>query len=150
MKHLIALFAIFLTVSLSAQEINWVDIETAAEMNKKEPEKKLFIDFYTSWCGWCKKMDKSTFKDPSIVERLNSEFIPVKFDAEGKESITYGGKEYKFVKVGRRGVHTFANYLLQGGLSYPSFVILDEKNKTASIVKGFQSPDDLHVALDGN
>ncbi len=150
MKYLISAFVLFITLTISAQEVNWVDIETAAEQVKANPEKKIFIDFYTSWCGWCKRMDKSTFKDPSIVERLNTEFIPVKFDAEGKEPIVYNGKEYKYMKGGRRGVHTFAYYILQGGLSYPSFVVIDEKNKTANIIKGYKNPDDLHIALDGN
>ena len=35
--------------------INWMTWEEAVEANEKRA-KKIFIDFYTNWCGWCKKI----------------------------------------------------------------------------------------------
>ena len=36
----------------SAEKIKWYSFSEAVELNKKKP-KKIFIDIYTSWCGWC-------------------------------------------------------------------------------------------------
>ena len=56
--------------------------------NKKEnpAPKKIFLDIYTGWCGWCKKMDRSTFKAAEVVRYMNKYFYAVKLDAEMTET----------------------------------------------------------------
>lgn len=44
--------------------------------------KLVLADFYTSWCGWCKQLDKTTFADPEFMQYVNEHFIPVKLNAE--------------------------------------------------------------------
>ena len=51
---------------LSQDKINWMSFEEAIARSKEDP-KHIFVDVYTDWCGWCKKMDASTFVDPVIV-----------------------------------------------------------------------------------
>ncbi|MGV3585410.1 MAG: thioredoxin family protein, partial [Adhaeribacter sp.] len=68
-------------------KINWLSLEEAAVLNKKEP-RKMVIDVYTDWCGWCRKMDQSTFSDPEVADYVNKNFYAVKLDAEGKKPIT--------------------------------------------------------------
>src|SRR5690606_5785974 len=75
--------------------INWMTMEEAAAKIKKQP-RKVFIDVYTDWCGWCKKMDKSTFTDPAVVAYINKNYYAVKLDAEGKKPITLNGHTYTF------------------------------------------------------
>jgi len=128
------------------EKINWVSWEEAVELNKKNP-KKLFVDVYTDWCGWCKRMDKSTFTDPEIVKYMNENFIAIKFNAEQKEDITWNGNTFKFVKSGRRGAHELANALLNGRLGYPSFVLLDEDFARIMISPGFKKPEQLEKEL---
>ena len=71
-------------------KVNWVSIEEAQILMKKEPM-KIFIDFYTDWCGWCKRMDAQTFANPIIAAYLNKHFYAVKIDAEQSEPITFKG-----------------------------------------------------------
>ncbi|MEM9544532.1 MAG: thioredoxin family protein [Bacteroidota bacterium] len=47
-----------------------------------EEDKLLFIDFYTTWCAPCKKLDKLVFQDGTIKESLQKDFILLKYDAE--------------------------------------------------------------------
>ena len=117
--------------------IEWQDWNSAIKMAEESP-KKLFVDIYTDWCGWCKKMDKSTFQDPSVVKYINDNFIPVKFNAEQKEEIDYKGHTLKFRASGRRGVHELAYSLLDGRLGYPAYVYLDEQQNRITISPGYK------------
>jgi hypothetical protein len=56
-------------------------LEEAIAKNKVE-KKKIFIDLYTDWCGWCKKMDASTFLEPKLVEYMNKNYHCIKFNTE--------------------------------------------------------------------
>jgi len=101
-------------------------------------KKKIVVDVFTEWCGWCKKMDKSTFRNPEIVKYVNENYYAVKFDAEYKNDITFKGKNYKFVKGGRNGYHELAAEILQGRLSFPTLVFLDENHAVIQPIPGFQ------------
>lgn len=73
--------------------INWLTLEEADSLYKIQ-KKPIFIDVYTDWCGWCKRMDASTFMDPNVGTYLNQNFYAVKLNAETKDSIQFNGKLY--------------------------------------------------------
>jgi len=127
-------------------QINWISFEEAVEKNKKKP-KKVFIDAYTDWCGWCKVMDKQTFTDPLIIEYINANYYAVKFNAESKSPITFKGKQYDFVPSGNRGYHQLAAELLNGKLSYPTVVFLDENMDLLQPIPGFRKPAEMDLIL---
>ena len=89
--------------------------------------KKIFIDVYTDWCGWCKRMDKATFQNPEVAAYMNEHYYNVKFDAEQKESIEILGNTFEFVPQGSRGYHELAAALLNGKMSYPTVVFMNPK-----------------------
>lgn len=136
MKKLIIIACLFLVLNLGAQEVNWLTFEEAVELNSKEP-KKIMIDVYTDWCGWCKVMDKNTFSHNVISDYLNTAYYPVKFNAEQREEITFNEKIYKYIAQGARGYHELAAALLNGQMSYPSVVFLDEQVRIIHVQKGY-------------
>ena len=139
MRTIPLIFALLITLTLSAQEIQWMSFEDAVAMTKNEGNtKKVFIDVYTDWCGWCKKMDKDTFQNPEVARYMQENFYMVKFNAEGKEPIEFDGRTFEYVPSGRRGYHQLAAALLQNRLSYPTVVFLDEDMKMLSPVPGYQ------------
>jgi thioredoxin-related protein len=135
MKKLITSFVIIASiVSLQAQEVKWYTIEEALELNKTQP-RKIMIDVYTDWCGWCKVMDKNTFKQPVVSKYLNDNFYPVKFNAEQKEDVNILGTTFKFVSNGSRGSNQFAAAL--GATGYPFVVFLDEQINIITSLPGY-------------
>lgn len=124
------------------EEIKWYSWEEAIKLSEEAP-KKLFVDVYTDWCGWCKRMDATTFKDPGVVKYMNENFYAVKLDAEQKEDIEYDGHTLKFIAQGRRGVHELAYALLDGRLGYPSYVYLDEEQRRITVSPGYKPADSM-------
>ncbi len=127
--------------------INWMSWSEAAVANKTD-KKKIFIDVYTDWCGWCKKMDKTTFQDPAVIKELNDNFYAIKLDAEMKEDIDFNGSKFSFVKQGRKGSHQLAYALLDGRMGYPAFVILDENFHRVMLTPGYQKVEQLVPQLE--
>ena len=118
--------------------LKWYKMDEVLELTAKAP-KKILIDVYTDWCGWCKVMDKQTFADPKIAAYLNKYFYAVKFNAEEKTPVSFGGKTYNFIPEYRSNELAIA--LLQGKMSYPNIVYMDEKGQLLSAVPGFQKPE---------
>ncbi|HEX2968943.1 MAG TPA: DUF255 domain-containing protein [Bacteroidales bacterium] len=157
MKSFLSSFILFvIAVQLSGQTaeptvinpVKWYSIQEVEKLIKTSP-KPLFIDTYTDWCGWCKKMDKETFTDPVISEILNTKFYPVKFNAEGTENITFLGQ--KFINDGKAGkAHQLAVALLNGQLSYPTVVFMTfqaDGKAAVSAVPGFKQPKEMEILL---
>lgn len=155
MRKFIAFTLLFIsfTSSYAQEEINWMTWDEMIQQREKDStnKKKVFIDFTTGWCGWCKKMDATTFKDPSVVQYMNSNYYPVKFDAETRDTIEFNGHTFTnsdpaFVKsspTARGRTHWFAYSILDGATSYPSYVILDENLTRLSIYPGYKTQEEL-------
>lgn len=124
--------------------VQWMSFEEAVERSKKE-KKKIFIDVYTDWCGWCKVMDKNTFNDPAVARILNEHFYPVKLNAEQRESIEFSGHTFKFIPNGRSGYHELAASLLNNQLSYPTVVFLNEEFKIIQPLAGYRKAPEFHM-----
>lgn len=148
MKKLgLIIFVLSLVAVVNAQEkIKWHTLPEAIELNKNEP-RKFMIDVYTDWCGWCKRMDATTFSNDTIVSYVNKNFYAVKFDAEMKESMQLGDRVYKFVDNGGRGYHEVAVILTKGKLSYPTIVYLDEELRHIRVEPGYKTVEGLASRL---
>lgn len=148
MKKL-ALILVFLLPLLSkAQEqLEWISFVEAVQRNAEEP-KKFFIDVYTDWCGWCKKMDAATFNHPDITKHLKENFYTIKLDAEMTDVIVFNGDTMALVQgYGRRGTHELALRLMNGRASYPTIVYLDEKLNMLQPDPGYKTPEQLEPIL---
>lgn len=127
-------------------KVNWMTLEEAIEKSKTE-KRKIFIDVYTDWCGWCKRMDDSTFTDPFVAQYLNDHYYAVKFNAEQQQDIVYKDKTYHFKRNGARGTHELAIEWLNNRLSYPTTVFLDENMSVIQPLPGFLDPAKMEAIL---
>ncbi|HUW93833.1 MAG TPA: DUF255 domain-containing protein [Bacteroidales bacterium] len=143
---LVLMFAIpALILSGQTASVKWYTIEEAASLAKTTP-RPIFVDAYTDWCGWCKKLDSETFSNPVIADILNSRFYPVKFDAESSAPVTF--QDRTFVNDGKLGkTHQLTYALLQGKLSYPTVVFLTAKSELITPVSGYRAAKDFEPLL---
>ncbi|MCK9480339.1 MAG: DUF255 domain-containing protein [Bacteroidia bacterium] len=63
------------------EKIEWLDFQVGYDKAVKE-KKMILIDSYTDWCGWCKRMDKNTYSDKKIIEKVNANFVAIKLNPE--------------------------------------------------------------------
>lgn len=152
MKNIWIAALALLSIGVGAQEegnsgIEWMTFEEAVALHEEGDPRMVFIDVYTDWCGWCKRMDATTFSNPEVAAFMNEHFLNVKLDAEQRETITFRGHDFNFVNSGRRGYHELAANLLQGRLSYPTVVFLDSDFNMIQPVPGYQQvPQFLMIA----
>ena len=93
--------------------------EDALAQAQKE-NKAVFIDFYTTWCGQCKILKRTSFKDADVGDYYNKNFINVAIDAESKEGVR------------------IARYY--GVSSYPTLVIADYNGRKITSTTGVKKP----------
>lgn len=136
---IISIFLAGIYLGSVGQEINWMTFEEAIEKNNESP-KKLMVDVYTDWCSWCKVMDENTFSHPVIASYVNNNFYAVKFDAEQESAVKFNGQVFNYVSQGKRGYHELAAVLLNGKLSFPSVVFLDEDINIIYPLQGYVKP----------
>ena len=145
-RYCLVTLLFLMTLHANGQEINWMTWEQAAEANAEAP-RKIFVDIYTHWCGWCKKMDATTFQDSLVIDYINAHFYAVKLNAEQKESIFWRDQEYQWISYKRDGINQLAYDLLNGQLSYPTYVIMDSAFSRILVAPGYIEPEDLMKEL---
>jgi thioredoxin-related protein len=126
-----------------AGPLAWMNLEEAAGKLQKE-ERPVLIDLYTSWCGWCKQMDRKTYSNKQVAAYLQEKFYPVKVDAETHAVINWKGKEYRF-NAGYRS-NEFAVYLTKGKLEFPTTIIIPPGGEPQAI-PGYMEPKELELLV---
>jgi len=109
-------------------EIAWLNYEEGLKKGKLE-NKNIFIDFYTNWCGWCKKLDKDVYADSSVKIVLTRHFVTVKTNAESRRRFTLDdGKEYTDASLARE---------VFGVQGYPALWFLTPAGEKLTYIPGY-------------
>lgn len=130
--------------STDSTEIHWMTLDQVQEAMKKEP-KKVYMDIYTDWCGWCKVMEKKTFSNTNVIRYMNQKFYAVRLNAEQKDSIRFLGKMYGFVPEYK--ANQLAVDILHGQMSYPTSVIFEENFLQPQPVPGYLDVSNMEMIL---
>lgn len=127
---LMSLLALVLMTATSATSRKEKGIEFAKmsfEKAKKQADKSgklIFIDAYTDWCGPCKKMAATSFKDEEVGEVFNDNFVNLKIEMEKNPDGRDIARQYRV-------------------RAYPTLLIVDGQGNLVKQVVGFQSKDRL-------
>lgn len=125
-------------------EIHWLSIDEV-QVKMHEHPKKVYMDMYTDWCGWCKRMEATTFKNPNLIRYMNENYYCVRFNAERKDTIRFMGKSYYFDPQTR--ANTLAAELMRGQMSYPTSIYMDEMFQNPNPIPGYQDVPTMEMLL---
>ena len=113
-------------------ETNWLSYDQGLQLAKKS-NKHVLVDFYTTWCGWCKKMDKETYSSKEVKKLLADNYITVRLNAESSRNLSVDGKDITERQVAQ-------NYNVQG---YPTTCFLNSDGVNVGCLPGYIGPEDF-------
>jgi len=133
-KYIIVFIASFALLSFTLpyaagperEGVSWMTWEEAAAMMESQ-DKKVLLNVYTDWCGWCKRMDKTTYSDSTVISYINEHFIPVKLNPEHNDSIMYDGDIYTYRELARA----------MSVRGYPATGFLNEDQEMLTLISGY-------------
>jgi len=127
-----------------SEGIRWMTLDEVQVAMKKQP-RKVYMDVYTNWCGWCKVMDRKTFSNKHVIRYMNEHFYAVKLNAEQQDSIRFLGKMYGFSPEHR--ANEFAVELMRGQMSYPTSIFIEENFQNPQPVPGYLDVAQMEMIL---
>lgn len=117
-------------------ELNWLRFDQGLKQ-ASENDKLIFIDFYTNWCGFCKKMERDTFSDKAVSEYLGEHFVTVKINGESRDAIDTPEGNLN----GRQLARLFS---VRG---YPTYWFLKSNGEKINYTAGYSPPDKFLTVL---
>lgn len=126
MKNLVVMIVLIVYTSVYAGESSWKSFNDGMAEAKRS-NKKILVDVYTDWCGWCKTMDKKTYADATIADYLSKRYVLVKLNAESDKKLSYRNKQM-----------TEREFSSAFGISgYPSTLFLKSDGEPITVYPGY-------------
>lgn len=76
----LASFAL-LPMAAVANGIAWNQSYTTARQHSVQTGRPILVSVSSQGCGWCRQLEKTTFRDPRVVDLINGQTVPLKIDA---------------------------------------------------------------------
>ena len=118
------------TSSLVAAPFSDLSFEAASKLAAQKG-KIVLVDFYTTWCGPCKMLDKTTWTDPAVIQLLEQKTVALRIDVDKEVALS---KRYKIE-------------------AYPSVLLIKPDGTEIDRLVGYREPTafmaDFNAALAG-
>src|SRR5579863_2190324 len=77
-----------------AKSIAWQPWSDDIFSRAKAEHKFVLLDLGTQWCHWCHVMEAETYSDPKVIGLIESKYIPVHVDADGRPDLANRYEDY--------------------------------------------------------
>lgn len=144
------LLIFFWSIPSGFAQLRTYTFEEAEKFSKENP-KPYVVFIHTSWCNYCKTMENSTFKNPEIINLLNTNFYFISLDAESKDDILFNNHTFRFIPKGQKtGIHELATALatINSQVVYPTVTILQTDFSIVFQKDSFLNNKELIVVLE--
>lgn len=105
----------------TSNSLQWGTDLNQAMQEAKNTDKQIFVDFYAGWCSYCQEMDKVTYTDPQVKEKLTQNYVLLKVDVDENPELSSQYQAY----------------------SLPTMIILDSNGNEIKRIIGYQTPEEL-------
>ena len=149
-KAFYILFLFLWAIPSSFAQLKTYSFEEAEKLAKEKP-KPFVVFIHTSWCNYCKMMENSTFKNETVISKLNNDFYFISLDAETKEDIVFNNHRFSFIPKGQNtGIHELASALatINSQVVYPTLTILQSDYSIVFQKHSFLSSKELLAVLE--
>ncbi len=116
------------TPAAAPSSVKWERNFEEASRKARKAAKPVIVDFWADWCGWCERLDRTTYADP-FVARKAQDFVAVKVNTEGS----------------RRDVDVATRYEVN---TLPTILFLSPEGRQLMRVNGYQGPGQFPRTLD--
>lgn len=132
--YTLSFLALFLTMTVTGSagdktSLSWKSFNDGLTEAKKF-DKKILVDVYTDWCGWCKKMDKEVYVNSDVAQYLVNSYVVIKLDAESGDQLNYADQKMSEMEL----AHGF------GISSYPTTIFLKSNGDPITLLPGYLPP----------
>lgn len=113
--------------AVKLSHVPWTDFASGLEVARAEG-KPMLVNFVAGWCGYCRKMDRETWKNPAVIEQLGP-VVTVRVDIDDTREIG-----------GVAGTNLAGRYAIQG---VPATLLIDDDGRVLSRTGGYQTSRQL-------
>jgi thioredoxin-related protein len=103
----------------------------------KKSGRPIVVDVFTTWCGWCKKMDREVYARADVQRYLGERFVAIKLDAESSAPVSHDGR--------RLTAKSLASQFRVSG--YPTTIFLRADGTHVANVPGYVPADRFLLLL---
>jgi len=136
MKLYYLLFFLCAINNLKAQELKKYTFKEVEQLQEKE-KRKVLIFVSTSWCKYCKRIEKTVLKDTEVISKLNKDYYFIILEADKKDKIEFKNKIYNFKPSGLNlGYNEIVEILFKNNsMIFPSFIIYNQDWELQKIIQ---------------
>ncbi len=103
----------------------------------KSQHRRVIVDVYTNWCGWCRRMDADVYGRADIAAYLAAHFVTIKLNAESSDTVHRGDRPMTARSLA-------ASYRVNG---YPTTIFLDADGGHLATLPGYVPPEKFFLLL---
>ncbi|MBM3647338.1 MAG: thioredoxin domain-containing protein [Alphaproteobacteria bacterium] len=91
MRRLLTVFLLLVAgaAHADAPSLSWQKWDPALFDRAAREDKYILLHMAAVWCHWCHVMERTTYRDPAIQQRIAEKFIAVRVDQDADPALSY-------------------------------------------------------------